>query len=87
MTIEALPNPDVMTRGAVRPARVYRIAGLAVLLAAASALLARMSADDTHLLDRMGLESRIREIKTELESLEGQVGKTGEAILFFYGVP
>ena len=38
MTIEALPNPDVMTRAAVRPARVYRVAGLAVLLIAASAL-------------------------------------------------
>jgi branched-chain amino acid transport system permease protein len=38
VTIEALPHPDVMTRGAVRPARVYRIAGLAVLLIAASAL-------------------------------------------------
>ena len=38
MTIEAWPNPDVMTRAAVRPARVYRVAGLAVLLIAASAL-------------------------------------------------
>jgi len=38
VTIEVLPNPDVMTRGAVRPARVHRIAGLAVLLIAASAL-------------------------------------------------
>ena len=56
-------------------------------LAAASSLLARISPDDTHLLDRMGLESRIREINMELESLEGQFGKTGEAILFFYGDP
>ena len=38
MTIEAWPNPDVMMRAAVRPARVYRVAGLAVLLIAASAL-------------------------------------------------
>jgi branched-chain amino acid transport system permease protein len=38
VTIEAWPNPDVMTRAAVRPARVYRVAGLAVLLIAASAL-------------------------------------------------
>src|SRR5437763_6237459 len=56
-------------------------------LAAVSSLLARISSEDTHVLDRMGLESRIREIKMELESLEGRVGKTGEAVLFFYGDP
>jgi len=56
-------------------------------LAAASSLLARISTEDTHLLDRMGLESRIREIKTELDSLDSQAGRTGEVILFFYGDP
>lgn len=38
-------------------------------LAAASALLARIPTDDAHLLDRIGLESRIRDIKAELERI------------------
>lgn len=56
-------------------------------LAAASSLLARLGTDDLHLLDRMGLESRINDIKMELDGLESRAGKTGEAILFFYGNP
>jgi hypothetical protein len=56
-------------------------------LAAASSLLERISSDDTHVLDRIGIESRIREIKAEFETLESRTGKTGETILSFYGGP
>jgi hypothetical protein len=56
-------------------------------LAAASALLASIPGGDAHILDRMGIESRIRTVKEQLDQLEVLTGRTGETILFFYGDP
>jgi hypothetical protein len=55
-------------------------------LAAATDLLSSLQGD-LYVLDRMGLESRIRDIQSELEALGGEKSQTGEAILVFYGAP
>jgi hypothetical protein len=67
--------------------RILRRSYLQSDLAAASALLSSLPTDDTHLLDRIGLESRVRDAQNELVRLESKTGHTGEAILFFYGAP
>lgn len=56
-------------------------------LAAASALLSSVPDDDAHVLDRIGMESRIEQAQEELRILESRSGRTGEAVLFFYGEP
>ena len=67
--------------------RILRKSYLQSDLAAAASLLSSLPADDTHVLDRIGLESRVREAQNELGRLESRAANTGEAILFFYGAP
>lgn len=67
--------------------RILRKSYLQGNLAAARALLSSLPAGGTHMLDRMGIESRIREIQDQLAALEGEAGVTGEMVLFFYGAP
>jgi hypothetical protein len=67
--------------------RILRKSYLQGDLAAARSLLSSLPAGDTHMLDRMGIESRIRDIQDQLSALEGDVGVTGEMVLFFYGAP
>src|SRR5215213_9437555 len=67
--------------------RILRKRYLESDLAATSSLLASIPDDDAHLLDRMGIENRVRNAQEELEELEIHAGKTGETILFFYGDP
>jgi hypothetical protein len=68
--------------------RILRKSYLQGDLAAAEALLSSMPPDDTHVLDRIGIQSRIREARAELgHLLERRTGNTGEAILLFYGAP
>lgn len=67
--------------------RILRKSYLQGDLAAARTLLSSLPAGGTHMLDRMGIESRIRDIQDQLAALEKEAGVTGEMVLFFYGAP
>ncbi len=67
--------------------RILRKSYLAGDLAAARALLSALPDDDMHMLDRMGVESRIRDLLSESDTLGDRAGLTGEVVLFFYGDP
>lgn len=67
--------------------RILQKAFLQSDLAAAREALSTLGEDDVYLLDRLGVEARIREIESELRLLDERAGKTGETILLFYGAP
>lgn len=68
--------------------RIRRQTFLQSDLATAEALYASMPTEGRkHALDRIGLESRVEELREELQALEDQPATSAEAILYFYGAP
>lgn len=56
-------------------------------LASAESLYASLPDDAVHILDRLGLASKIEELKAELQQLQDRCGRAAEAVLYFYGEP
>lgn len=56
-------------------------------LGAVEALFRSVPDDPAHILDRIGLQSRMEQLRTQLKELEQWGGKTAEAVLYFYGDP
>ena len=52
-------------------------------LAAAKEALSTIGDDDVYLLDRSGIEARVREIESELRLFEERAGKTGKTVCSF----
>ena len=56
-------------------------------LGAIEALYKSVPDDPTHVLDRIGIQSRIEQLRKQLKELEQWGGKSAEAVLYFYGDP